>query len=108
MATIGDLMRTTRFVQWGLRGDPVLWERMRDALMQTPLPPSADALRQILHATFQGITGHPLARSDAPLPVESLLKDNGGMSNGLVSPMFWIDTAFPTIEQRYTEERSKT
>ena len=92
---------------WGLRGDPLLWGQLRLALAQTPLPATVADLHQHLHATFQDITGHPLVHSQIPLAVSGLRRPNGGMSNGLVSPEFWLETGFPTIERAFSKEMQK-
>ncbi len=93
--------------QWGLRGDPLLWDALQNALSQTPLPPTTSALRSLLQSAYLEETGHEPSASDTPLPVASLKRPNGGMSNGLVSPRFWVETGFPTIERAFTDQRGK-
>ena len=84
--------------QWGLRGDPWLWEEMRTHFRNTPLPATAAELRGLLEKAYEALTGHPLS-DEQPFCVERF--KHGGMSSGFVSPRFWVETAVPLLLGRW-------
>jgi hypothetical protein len=86
--------------QWGLRGDPVLWGKLADALKLTPLPSTATELVGIVETSFLEITGFPLLGTQEIL-VESFPRN--GMSGGYVCREFWIKTAIPLLLTRLAE-----
>ena len=90
--------------RWGLRGDPLLWADLRAVLKDRPLPRDPAALQTLLAQAFEALTGATLDRTDTAIAVAAYRRDNGGMSNGQVSPAFWRDTAFPLILARYQKE----
>jgi hypothetical protein len=96
--TIAQLFEEEPY-QWGLRGDPYLWRRMREHFAATPLPAQlAELDRQIEHA-FLELTGQPLSAPE-PFFVEAFA--HGGMSSGLISPEFWREQALPLLRARYS------
>ncbi len=97
MKTIGDLFQQ-KPGQWGLRGDPHLWQEMAAQFAQTSLPQTAVKLEQLLTETFQALTGQPIT-AEKFIPVERFPRS--GMSGGLVSPAFWRETAVPVLLARY-------
>jgi hypothetical protein len=101
--TIDDLFQPAP-TGWGLRGDPVLWQEMRAVLAGRPLPASARELRELLEQSFAVLTGHRIGTTDRSLKITAYKKSAGGMSNGMVSPEFWRETAIPLIEQRFLRE----
>lgn len=50
--------------QWGLRGDPHLWQELRIHLAATPIPADAQQLQPILEQAFQSLSGQPLATEE--------------------------------------------
>ncbi len=86
--------------QWGLRGDPYLWQEMADQFAQMPLPQSSEQLAQLLMQTFEALTGQAIV-AEQFIAVERFPR--GGMSGGLVSPKFWRETAVPILLARYQE-----
>lgn len=84
--------------RWGLRGDPFLWEAMRDALRDTPMPSTLAEFRNLVSASFIEQTGHRLVPSGSVF-VESLA--HGGMSSGQVSMEFWTEEALPLLFKRF-------
>lgn len=86
--------------QWGLRGDPYLWEEMQNHFAQTPLPHSAEQLAQQLAQAFETLTGQPIT-AEKHFSVERFPR--GGMSGGMVSPAFWRETAVPLLQARFEE-----
>lgn len=99
MKTISDLFQQ-KPGQWGLRGDPFLWQEMANQFTQTPLPQTAEQLEHLLTETFQALTGQPIT-AEKFIPVERFPR--GGMSGGMVSPEFWRETAVPLLLKRFTE-----
>ncbi|MCA9899284.1 MAG: hypothetical protein H6654_06955 [Ardenticatenaceae bacterium] len=84
--------------QWGLRGDPYLWEEMQTHFAQTPLPDQAEKLEQLLAQAFESLTGQPITAENF-IAVERFPRS--GMSGGMVSPEFWRETTVPLILQRF-------
>ena len=99
MKTIGDLFQQ-KPGQWGLRGDPHLWQEMADHFADTPLPDSTERLEQLLTQLFESLTGQPIT-AEKFIAVERFPR--GGMSGGMVSPEFWRETVVPLLLTRYQE-----
>ena len=80
--------------QWGLRGDPFLWEAMQAHLVEFPIPADKQALEQLISDAFVTLTGQAITRND-----DFFLEPfaNGGMSSGYVSPAFWQDQGMGTL-----------
>ncbi len=96
---IADLFQA-KPVQWGLRGDPYLWDAMQNHFAQTPLPHSAEQVAQLLAQAFETLTGQPIT-AEKHFFVEQFA--HGGMSGGIVSPQFWRETAVPLLQARFTK-----
>ncbi len=86
--------------QWGLRGDPYLWQEMANHFAGTPLPDTAAQLEQLLSQAFETLTGQPIT-AEKFVAVERFPRS--GMSGGMVSPEFWRETAVPLLLKRFTE-----
>ncbi len=82
----------------------MLWQEMRAVLADRPLPASARELRELLEQCFAVLTGHGIGATKSPLKITAYKRPAGGMSNGMVSPEFWRETAIPLIEQRFLRE----
>ena len=91
--------------QWGLRGDPYLWEEMQSEFIAAPLPESAEQLKVTLEAAFESLTGIPLSSEQEFIFIERLA--HGGMSSGGVSLRFWRETAIPLLIGRYNHAKEK-
>ncbi|MDO7874401.1 hypothetical protein Q5H93_06625 [Hymenobacter sp. ASUV-10] len=80
--------------QWGLRGDPYLWQELEQvfAQLQPPADPAAaDALLQALYINLVG---------EAPAPGRPAFVAryaHGGMSSGQVDADFWLTRGFPLL-----------
>jgi hypothetical protein len=85
-------------IQWGLRGDPYLWQEMAEHLVHTPWPASETALTRLLTQLFEQRAGISL---DNPQPVHLPRHAHGGMSSGMVSSAFWRERAIPLLVERY-------
>jgi len=84
--------------QWGLRGDPFLWDEMAMRFADLPLPATADDLRALLAEAYARLTGQALEHDDN---VRIERYGTGGMSGGLVSPDYWKTQAIPLLLERY-------
>ena len=84
--------------RWGLRGDPYLWDEMKERAENIPLPKTIQELDEILQNLFIEIVGHA-PEKDKNFFVEKY--DNGGMSSGRVSSGFWLEKGFPLIISRF-------
>ena len=89
----------TKPAQWGLRGDPYLWQEMSDHLTQTPLPASSEQLEQLLTQAFETLTGRPITAEEF---IAVARFPRSGMSGGMVSPQFWRETAVPLLLSRFS------
>ena len=97
MKTVGQLFQDKPW-QWGLRGDPHLWEEMQSHFAQTPLPDQMEQLEQLLTQAFETLTGQPITAKEF-IAVERFPRS--GMSGGMVSPAFWRETAVPLLLSRF-------
>ncbi len=69
---------------WGLRGDPYLWQALREHLSGTDIPASVGEAVALLHAAFGELVGLDLVGD----PVPSVYLEryaHGGMSSGMIS-----------------------
>jgi hypothetical protein len=101
MKTISKLFENEP-TQWGLRGDPCLWEEMKANLDLIAMPSTPADLEQILQTAFVALTE---GSWDDGGPIFVASYDQGGMSSGMVCPEFWRDTAIPLIVSRYRAAR---
>lgn len=97
--TIGQLFEQEP-AQWGLRGDPFLWRKMRGHFSDVPLPSSAAQLEQRIAQAFLELSGQPLSRADHFYVGEFA---HGGLSSGTISPAFWRDVALPLLISRHAD-----
>ena len=86
--------------QWGLRGDPHLWEDLKKATETKKVPTTTNELEKILHKLFKELTGKD-AKKGENIFVERY--NLGGMSSGMVCSDFWLDKGFAIIIQRFIE-----
>ena len=84
---------------WGLRGDPYLWQALRERLSGTDLPASAGEVVALLHTAFGELTGLDLGRDPAPsMYCEQYA--HGGMSSGMISLDTWRERLMPLLAER--------
>ncbi len=87
--------------QWGLRGDPFLWQEMAGAFHDVPLPNSSPRLALEIGRMFETLTGQPITSGEF-IWLERFA--HGGMSSGGIAPQFWRETAVPLLLSRYAAE----
>ena len=103
-----DELFTPPLRKWGFRGDPRLWDAMRDELSGKPVPDHFYAQIPVLKAAYATIVGVGLTGDEGPqdaVRVERLAVGHG-MSDGMVSPHFWEHTAIPILVDRATRRTS--
>ncbi len=86
--------------QWGLRGDPYVWDAIKSSLASEPAPLTAeDAMRQ-LDLRFRDVVGVDL--NDADLPTTTYREEfaHDGMSTGMVALDVWRDRLLPLLNAR--------
>ena len=79
---------------WGLRGDPYLWDEMKELCVGDSLDICDYEIAGFVSRYFEKTTGQPL-NFDAKAYVERL--DHGGMSSGSVCGAFWITRGIPLL-----------
>lgn len=94
--TLGNLFKNEPRT-WGLRGDPYLWRAMGAHLFDTPLPTTVGTLESTLANAFEELTGRPWTTSEN-FHLEAY--SHGGMSSGMISPIFWREKALPLLQKR--------
>jgi hypothetical protein len=87
-------------VQWGLRGDPVLWSEMRKHFEGTRLPVTLAELESVVSSAFCELTGH---RLDEASRFHVAKYETYGMSSGLISPKFWREYGLPLLRERLSK-----
>ena len=86
-------------VQWGLRGDPLLWREMKANITSKEVHSASD-FENALHDLFLELT-KSMPENDDFIFVERY--HLGGMSSGQVSSEFWLKKGIPMLVGRYKE-----
>ena len=94
MARYLDELFSIQPPNWGLRGDPFLWEEMKQDFAGVPFPYSSQELVHDITRIFKEKTGEPLTNEARPFVNRY---DHGGPSSGRVSGKFWLNTAIPLL-----------
>ena len=89
--------------QWGLRGDPYLWDEMAEACKGESLDTDDYSIAGFVSEYFERVTGVPLTY-DAIGHCERL--EHGGMSSGSVSGQFWISRGIPLLIENFYKIKS--
>lgn len=84
--------------QWGLRGDPFLWNELREHFTTSGLPKSQDEFLEQIETVIKELTGSDL-RGDTPIFVKRY--DAGGMSSGHVCSEWWRTTGIPLLLKQF-------
>ena len=88
-----------RPLQWGLRGDPFLWNELRRSFADKELPCPKDQFAADFHALFQTLTGDTLGSKEHTF-VQRYGDAGTGMSRGAVSRKFWSEKGLPLLLSR--------
>lgn len=97
MLRIGDLFENEP-EQWGLRGDQLLWQELKETLADQPAPENVHQLERLLENCFFDATGRSLSFS-SEFFVERLAQENA--SRGGISGAIWRYRYFPLIVDRF-------
>lgn len=84
--------------QWSLRGDPFLWEDLKNDLDAAALPRSAKAFYNYIHNSFRKYTNSDLVRGKI---IHVRKYEAGGMSSGQIDSSYWIDTVIPHLLRHF-------
>jgi len=84
--------------QWGLRGDPYLWNEMAEVCKGESLNTDDYSIAGFVSEYFEKVTGVPLSY-DAIGHNERF--EHGGMSSGSVSGQFWISKGIPLLIESF-------
>jgi hypothetical protein len=95
-----DVLFSPPPAQWGLRGDPHVWELLRVDLSDERIPATAEIAIGQVHDSFARIMGVRLDDQDLPDHVFREELDHGGMSGGHVSIEAWRERLMPLLEER--------
>jgi hypothetical protein len=99
MKTLSKLFEVVP-IQWGLRGDPYLWEEMKIRGEKISIPETSEKLNLLLHQLFYELTGVEI-EPGKNIFIPRYGAESTGMSKGFVCCNFWIETGFPLILDRY-------
>ena len=100
-----EIVFDVRIVQWGLRGDPHLWEEIKKRLYPYPLPEDTAVFEELLQQLYAELTGIRLGDAQ-DIYIKSF--DQGGMSGGYVSGRFWKEKALPILLERFNSMQKGT
>ncbi|MEU2557617.1 hypothetical protein ABZ589_39325 [Streptomyces sp. NPDC013313] len=84
---------------WGLRGDPYVWQALRDHLSETEIPATVDEVISLLREAFIEVVGVNLVTRQEP-HVYRKQYAHGGMSSGFVALGVWRDRLMPMLVER--------
>ncbi|ARK10097.1 putative molybdenum carrier protein [Fibrella sp. ES10-3-2-2] len=93
-----------RPTQWGLRGDPFLWDELEQVSRTLVLPKTTQELRNLLLLLISNLIGEELIHGKL-VPVARY--SFGGMSSGMVYADFWLERAIPLLQERLMKVYNK-
>ena len=91
--------------QWGLRGDPFLWQYLRDCCAQVRLPYSPEKFQEDVLRIFMELTGK-IPEPGGQYFAEKFAKVHVGMSTGCLSGDFWLEQGIPMLLRRLKEQNA--
>jgi hypothetical protein len=87
--------------QWGLRGDPYLWDELAAKFRGVPRPASREHLESLLVSAIRSAAGVDVTDPDATdLFIERFA--HGGMSSGGISPQARRERLVPLLLSRHS------
>ncbi|MGP5117714.1 hypothetical protein [Corynebacterium casei] len=97
--------------QWGLRGDPYLWDDMAQDLAHSEFPGDSSEVEKLIKESFGRLTGRRIDRQATEFDPSSIRfyiekYSHGGMSSGMVSLIWWRKYGLPLLLERYQSLRS--
>lgn len=94
---IGSIFSYRPF-QYGLRGDPFLWDELEREFRTQKLPVDERQLIDLILESISKITGQSVLENKVFFVNDF---NNGGMSSGQVYSPFWVREAIPMLISRY-------
>lgn len=88
-------------ISWGLRGDPFLWQELKQGFENTEIPETKEQLKGLLEKAYKKATCYAITQTE--IVVIERFK-HGGMSSGSISPEFWTNIAIPLILERFENQ----
>ena len=79
---------------WGLRGDPHLWEDLKEFFSNIPLPYSVDRFTESFHLFYKLTSGYEIKDGEKHYIFGY---DKGGMSGGMINSSFWLEKGLPLL-----------
>lgn len=98
MANTIEVIFENKPLTWGLRGDPHLWDELKETLKGMHMPNTADEMNNILYNQFKILVG------ELPVKGKNIYVSRYprlGMSGGVVCSDYWIDKGFPILIERW-------
>ena len=89
--------------QWGLRGDPYLWQEMKEECVGKKFPFFEDEIVEYVGRKFAEVSGVPLTYDAKPY-VEKFA--HGGMSSGHLAGVFWMGRGIAKLIENYRKASS--
>lgn len=87
-------------MQWGLRGDPYLWNELKESFEDVPVPESVTDFEKILMAAFNTLISDGVAfGSEKRLHIDRYPRK--GMSGGFISIEWWQEEGLPLLKNRF-------
>ncbi|EAR11336.1 hypothetical protein [Reinekea blandensis] len=83
--------------QWGLRGDPYLWDELKEKLENVELPESEHELKTLIETEIERSLANPITY-EGKITIDRF--KHGGMSSGGISLSFWKETGIPLLISR--------
>lgn len=91
--------------QWGLRGDPYLWDEISEHLQHKEVPKDQKDIEAIILRCIEDIIGCSTEKASEVF-VERY--SQGGMSSGVVSIDFWLNKALPFLIENYLHKQQES
>lgn len=89
-------------IQWGLRGDSLFWQELRQYYSGVELPYPPTQLQEDIVALFKQNTGStPIMGKN--FFVKKYAATHVGMSTGTVNSQFWLQKGIPLLCNRLTQ-----
>lgn len=85
---------------WGLRGDPGLWQELKQKFKDVPMPATKKELNSLIRKAYKESMGQPMSN---PKWKNIERFDKGGMSHGTVDPQWWNESGLPLLKKRWIE-----
>lgn len=86
--------------QWGLRGDPYLWQELEHAFAHLQLPRTSQSIDALLTDLYTNLVGEAPVTGRRPYISRYA---GGGMSSGTIEASFWLEHGFPELKRRMLE-----